>query len=301
MLMFCRPYASRTEQAFVDIYVASLPGAARDAYGNYHVRIGDSPIIWSCHTDTVHRHGGMQTIHYDPLTTIMALSKRSKRNGRNCLGADDTAGVFLCCEMVRAGVPGHYIFHRGEEVGGLGSSALAYHAPELLGDAQFAIAFDRRGIGDIITHQWVGRCASDRFAASLSDALHEIDSSLQYLPARGSYTDTAEYTGLVPECSNLSIGYFHEHTPDEMLLSAHTFALLAALCRLDQSALVAQRTPRPSSCADWSDWGWYDGFEYIDPGLPVQRSDCSLDPLHAKVQAALRRQPMDVWPIGRRI
>ena len=49
----------------------------------------------------------------------------------------------------------------------------------------------------------------------------------------------------VPECSNLSIGYANEHRNTEILCSHHTLRLLAAMVKLDTSALVVARVPEP--------------------------------------------------------
>ena len=45
--------------------------------------------------------------------------------------------------------------------------------------------------------------------------LDQYKVSSRYAGARGSSTDSAEFTHLVPECTNISIGYENEHTPNE--------------------------------------------------------------------------------------
>lgn len=251
MLSYCRPMDSPAECAFIARYVSSLPNVSQDQSGNYHVIIGESPVIWSCHTDTVHVHSGYQTIHYNASTDIVGLSRRSKAFSA-CLGADDTAGVCLMRLMILSGVPGHYIFHYGEERGGLGSSSLATIEPNLLDGASCAIALDRRGTADVITHQW-SRCCSDTFADSLAAELNK--GGLAYVPSdRGIFTDTANYTDLVPECTNLSVGYAHEHSTQETLDVAHLERLYYALCNLDQSALVFERLAGESDNDQWPLW-----------------------------------------------
>lgn len=247
MLTYRRPAGSQTESAFIDRFIAPLPNAGRDAFGNWHIWIGQSPIVWSTHTDTVHRSDGRQTVSYDPKTGRIGVSRRSKRGRRpedrsSCLGADDTAGVFLAVSMIRANVAGHYIFHYGEEIGGYGSSDLAMNAPDLLADARFAIAFDRKGYGDIITHQAFDRCCSDLFAHSLADQLNTTGNGLTFRPCdSGLFTDTANYTNIIGECTNLSVGYFDAHSRSETL-NAHFLArLLPALCAIDPDRLADMR------------------------------------------------------------
>ncbi len=266
MHTYRRPSGSATERAFIAAYVATLPNAYVDEYHNWHVVIGDSRILWSCHTDTVHRVDGMQTLHYDAATGVLGLSRKAKAHGSNCLGADDTAGVFICAQMVLAGIPGHYVFHHGEECGGIGSGDLSTYERDMLGRYDYAIAFDRRGTTDIVTHQRGMRTASDLFALSLAEAL-EAAGLPGYAEHDGVYTDTAEYADIIAECSNLSVGYAQEHSPNEMLNTQHTLRLLNAMLRLDQSALVADRDPSTFD-EPWQDYLSYD-LPIIDAEMPA--------------------------------
>ena len=55
MLAYMRPAGSKTEKAFIKRFIAPL-GAKPDNYGNYWLSIGQSNVLWSSHTDTVHKH-----------------------------------------------------------------------------------------------------------------------------------------------------------------------------------------------------------------------------------------------------
>lgn len=230
MLRYRRPTGSRTERTFIGEYLRPL-GLSQDKAGNLYRRIGDSPVLWSCHTDTVHSKGGRQSVRLiDGIATTTAA-------GSNCLGADCTAGVWLMAEMIRANRPGLYVFHRAEEIGGIGSSFIADKTPDLLAQSSVAIAFDRRGTGSIITHQAGGRCCSDAFAYSLGNAL-----GMGHAPdAGGTFTDTANYMHLIRECSNLSVGYHNEHKAKESLDTGYLIDLRDALLSLDGRDLIVER------------------------------------------------------------
>ncbi len=247
MLTYCRPAGSSADNAFREAFIKPTPGAYVDRFDNYHVTIGDAPrVLFSCHTDTVHRQSGRQTVHYDPTTGVITLSKRSRKHS-NCLGADDTAGCFVMLELIAAGIPGRYVFHYGEECGADGSRSLALHHESWLQETPIAIAFDRRGRHDVITHQSAGRCCSDAFAQSLANQL--TDRGLPYAPSdHGIFTDTANYTDAIGECTNLSVGYADEHRSSESLSVPHVFALIDALLTVDYGALVVQRKP-----GEWDD------------------------------------------------
>jgi len=254
MLTYRRPAGSDTERAFRLKYIETLPGnVTPDAFGNLHAYIGDGPyIMFSSHTDTVHRTSGRQSVHIAGGT--IGLSKRAIRAGSNCLGADCTAGIFIMSEMMRAGVPGHYVFHHAEERGGIGSSNAAADAPELFAGDLACIAFDRRGTADVITHQMSGRTAGDRFAQSLADVLHAAGLP-GYAPCdAGIFTDSASYTDLIGDCTNVSVGYQNEHTTRETQDVPHLFALADAMIGADLARLVFERKPGEIDPDDWGYW-----------------------------------------------
>ncbi len=266
MHTYARPAGSTTEARFIRRYIAPIKGSVRDAFGNWHVRIGPDtcPILFSSHTDTVARSHGRQRVILDR-NGMLSLDPADKARG--CLGADDTAGVWIMLELIRAGIPGHYIFHYAEERGAIGSGDLARNDPALLGNAQIAIAFDRAGTGDVITYQFGDRSASDAFAWSMADALSAVDPLLSYAPADGVFTDTASYVDVIPECTNLSVGYEHAHSYRETLDTGHLIALRNAMIALDYDSLVVARNPLESAfiTIDDADLSWDDINGITDP------------------------------------
>jgi len=207
-----------------------------DVFGNLHTRIGTAPIMWSCHTDTVHRTEGFQRIMVGDDGLIKLRPNRKGQFKSNCLGADDGSGIWLLLEMIEAKVEGLYIFHRDEETGGKGSAYIVEQTPELVKDILYAVAFDRRGTESVITKQRGRRC-SDNFGEGLAKALkmeHKIDDT-------GSFTDTANYYELIPECTNISSGYACEHGVSETLDLRYLYKLRIAILGLDISTLSVTR------------------------------------------------------------
>jgi hypothetical protein len=231
MLTYMRPHGSDTERAFINRYIRPT-GAAEDTFGNLWLTVGNAPILWCSHTDTVHKQAGKQRVLYG---ASVASADKS-----NCLGADCTTGVWLMLAMIRAKVSGTYLFHRGEEVGGIGSAWIAKNMATTLARYQFAIAFDRMGSDEVITHQAGWRCASEAFAGSMAKALAPLD----YTGSDGgSFTDTANYVEIIPECTNISVGYYGQHTKNEMQDIDHAIKLRDRLCTADFSQLVCERDP----------------------------------------------------------
>jgi hypothetical protein len=126
--------------------------------------------------------------------------------------------------MIKSGVHGVYCFFRGEERGGIGSSyaASALESSLKMGGnhpLQYVLAmvsFDRRGTTDVITHQCGGRTCSDEFGATLAYQLNAACSANKYSTSNaGVYTDSSEFSDIIPECTNVAVGYNLEHTKNE--------------------------------------------------------------------------------------
>jgi hypothetical protein len=254
MHTYARPHGSAIENEFRRRYLGEF-GPMRDPFGNLHVKIGDdSRVLFSCHTDTVADGAGRQTVYIDT-DDRLRLSRRSRQVKGACLGADDTVGVFLMREMIKAGIPGYYIFHYGEEAGCIGSRDLADDRAEWLRSSfDMAVAFDRKDTGDVITHQCGWRTASDKFATALAHQLNMTDRRLLYLPCdTGLYTDTNSYAELIPECTNISIGYSSAHGVHESVDVAHVLRLRQALLMVDWDHLPIDREPVSEWTDEWID------------------------------------------------
>jgi hypothetical protein len=57
------------------------------------------------------------------------------------------------------------------------------------------------------------------------------------------FTDTANYTRLIGECTNLSVGYFRQHGPTEHTSLAFAYRLRNALVAGDWTKLDFERKP----------------------------------------------------------
>ncbi|RWB08823.1 MAG: M28 family peptidase [Mesorhizobium sp.] len=251
MLTFMRPAGGVWEDAFVEKYLREPHRPIEDGYGNQIIDVGSKPnIVWSSHTDTVHYKGGLQNVIVTKKDGHARVAPGQKLS--NCLGADCTTGVWLMLEMIEAGIAGRYIFHRAEERGMLGSTWLAKNAPEWLKGIDAAIAFDRMGTTDVITNQ-CGNTASNEFATSLSSILGGA-----YKPSpNGVYTDTKAYAKIVSECTNISVGYYRQHSSQESQDLNHLKWLRDRMVQFDASTLVFKRDPAAAP-AD------YDPYDFMD-------------------------------------
>jgi len=257
ILSYKRPAGSKTEKEAIKKFIDVLPNVHIDGFGNRIVRVGtDNTTMFSCHTDTVHRTEGMQQPLYDPNKGEIFVQHDE------CLGADDGAGIVIMIALIKANINGLYVFHREEEIGGNGSNYIQQHTPELVDGILRCIAFDRRGTESIITHQGFERCCSDKFCEEFAQEL--MKSGKWFFPDNtGSFTDSANYTHLIPECTNLSCGYDSEHTSSETLDVVFVQELINALVNVDFDNLITERDP----CIEDYDLD-VDGYNY-DSYLPA--------------------------------
>jgi len=233
----------------------------KDRHGNYFVQIGDSRTIFASHLDTVSKSREKVTHKFE--------GDFIKTAGNTTLGADDKAGVAVMLWMMLHNVPGLYYFFIGEEVGCIGSGKAAASVFDFKGKYDRIISFDRRGTGSVITHQSWSRCCSDSFGDALAAELNK--SGLSYKKDDGGvYTDSAEFVDIIPECTNLSVGYYKEHTFEESQDIAHLSLLADACLSVDWESLPTKRDPgtrepKVSACSAGADYGYGD-FGYGSRG-----------------------------------
>ena len=235
----------------------------RDEHDNIICTTTPTGTLFSCHTDTMHRTEGRNRINVDDFGIVTAWTTERHqakvkpgmgfKSERDVLGADDGAGIYIMLRMIEEHIPGTYVFHANEEIGCVGSNAIAanpdypingYH----LGDFTHAIAFDRRGTSDFITNQLGTEMCSAEFRYELTSRLN-INTALSYKPAIGLVTDTAMYADFIPECINMSVGYYDEHTCDERLDLIHLETLLGVI--LDRQGMF-ENLPAARELPDYS-------------------------------------------------
>lgn len=269
-----------------------------DGTGNLHVdtrKTQANRTLFVAHVDTVHRVTGPNKIRKTQHVWYA--------HADSPLGADDGAGCAMLMHLLCGGVPAYYIFTQGEECGGIGAKAVAEDT-KLLAQFDRAIAFDRKGIDSVITHQGMGRCCSDAFANALSAALGS-DDRLMYSPDdTGVYTDTAEFVDVIPECTNVSVGYYSEHTSKESLDVLHLQTLADVCLRIDWDSLPTERDPSvvENKWDSWYAWGtqgsindWtypsrYDDYDKMDLRLAIQ------DALTGNYEFLIDLMAESVWP-----
>lgn len=162
---------------------------------------GDIPIMLVAHCDTV---------CVAPVTEICATAwDNDKQAGltnkeQAPLGADDRAGIFIILKIIADGYRPYILFTTDEEIGGVGAMAAADNI--FSPDIKFILELDRQGANDAAMYE----CGNEKFIEMLK--------SYGFEPVSGTFSDICFFA---PEwdiaATNLSVGYYHEHTPWETL------------------------------------------------------------------------------------
>lgn len=187
-------------------------GLTKDEFGNYYKIIGNSQTMFTSHLDTADRTKSKVNL----LSVMRDGDEIILTDGTSILGADDKSGVTVMLYMMSKNIPGVYYFFIGEERGGIGSHKVAndYHKFPHLKDLKRCVSFDRRNYYSVITKQSYRQCCSDEFATALAKELNKSGLKISLDPT-GIYTDSASFIDEIPECTNISVGYFSEHTSKE--------------------------------------------------------------------------------------
>lgn len=209
----------------------------RNGENFYHI-VGDGSdkTLFCAHLDTASKIG--QPIDHE----FEGCNIFTRSN--TILGADDKAGVMVMIYLIQQQVPGTYYFFAGEECGRIGSIQAA---KDITFFSKFdrAIQYDRRGYGSIITDQWGGPCCSDMFCDALAGEFRRENLKFESDPT-GSYTDTASFMEIIPECTNISIGYFGEHTTHEHININYAWQVARASANINWDLLPVERDPKKS-------------------------------------------------------
>ena len=227
---------SNHETDLIVFLQSMLPLSYLDTYGNLHCEIGQSQVMFVSHLDN----------HCESVKSVTHIISDDfiQTDGKTILGADNKAGVALMLHMIFEKVEGHYVFFKAEELGCLGSIAYKNESFKKLVNYSYCIAFDRAGTNDLVYCQNDINTASKDFAKNLCNTLYKIsDRKIELLPSdRGGITDSNTFKYLIPECVNISVGYFAQHTVFEKQNITYLKNLSDSVVKVDWQNLQTFRT-----------------------------------------------------------
>ena len=183
---------------------------------NYVYVKNESPLMLVAHIDTV-RHGTKVDIK---------INDNMISNSRGILGADDRAGVYMLLNVYSyvkevGGIVPQFLFTNFEESFGVGVSQFIKHGHLNKENVKFFIEADRLGRDQYVNYHY------------LPDPLAKFIESFGYRHAHGSYSDIHNLTATykIPSV-NISVGYYFQHTPSEILNWSYLNESLDKLIRI---------------------------------------------------------------------
>jgi hypothetical protein len=157
---------------------------------------------------------------------LVAYDRSGKRVGT---GGDDKCGIYVALKMLLSKHPCRAIFVQDEEIGCVGSSAVA---GEWGDDSSILIQADRRGNNDLIYHTNGTRIATPE----LVERVLALPECKGMKPEMGTLTDVGELCPLFEvQGFNISSGYYDAHTSRESVKLNElevTLSRVAAICKM---------------------------------------------------------------------
>ena len=162
----------------------------------YIVAKGNIPVALVAHMDTIYASSPKIFKYFENEGFIHGL------------GFDDRAGIFAIIKIIQSGLRPSVILTTGEEEGGIGATLLTLDYQESpIRDLNFLIELDRRGTNDCVFYH----CNNEKFIKFIEEYGFERNT--------GSYSDISFIMSQWKVCGvNISVGYYNEHTPSEILL-----------------------------------------------------------------------------------
>ena len=187
-----------------------------DAYGNLYIQKGNQARTVNC--VIAHLDINQRTITDD--IEIMQINDWilgvDRGTGKQIgLGHDDKTGVYFCLQALARFKNIKVFFPLDEEIGCLGSKA---SNADFFDNVGFMLQLDRRGKGDIS----IASNGNDLLTKDMQTELEPILADYDYKFIRTVSTDVGFLVGALDiQGTNISCGYYNEHSNEEVLNTVH--------------------------------------------------------------------------------
>ena len=164
---------------------------------DYLLAKGNIPVMVIAHLDTVFPKPPSK-IYYDAKEKVLWSPSG--------LGADDRAGVYGILHLLTHGFRPHICLTTDEEIGSVGARRMIYDFPKCPFYVKYIIELDRRGLNDCVFYD----CDNPNFEKYVE--------KFGFKTAYGTFSDISEICPAWKIAGvNLSVGYFNEHSAQEVL------------------------------------------------------------------------------------
>ena len=229
---------------------------------NIYATKGTGPFVCvASHKDTVHdiidkdKPNDLLNV-FELKGQLYAMSDDAQQVG---IGGDDKVGIWACLSLLREFDNIKAVFFCSEEIGCRGSREAKL---DFFSDCKFILQADRRGYGDFVT-DISGPISSQAF----QDFVLPIAQQWGYKFCNGGITDVGELSSnnVGISCANLSCGYYHPHTKNEIVVIDEALACLYLMEEIIKESeshgrFLHTMPPKPSynygARYGFNDWDW---------------------------------------------
>ena len=157
---------------------------------------GDTPVLFVCHLDTVHKTRPREFWFSKDLDKVRATEG---------IGGDDRCGVYLLTKLMKTRYKPHLLFTTDEEIGLIGVERFCDDFKDI--DVNCIIELDRKGSNDVVIYDDENKELCNKFI------------SLGFKEQSGSFTDISVLSPFYNISGvNLSCGYYNPHTSNEYVV-----------------------------------------------------------------------------------
>lgn len=196
---------------------------------------GDLPVLLVAHIDTYFDMPAPQPQDFTAHNGMILRTKYDYNSHRNA-GFDDRAGIAMIYYIIKHGYIPSILLCNQEEIGCWG--AVEFIKNHTIKDCpfKFLIELDRSGEKDAVYYD----CANESFKKFINDYGFE--------EASGSYTDIAVLAPMLQLAAvNLSVGYYKEHTEEELVCIPHWHSTAQKVCTILEDSTSTLLEPFPYS------------------------------------------------------
>jgi len=201
---------------------------------------GSHPVLLVAHLDTVHQK----------TPTLFYIDKTQSPDGdlwcEEGIGGDDRCGVFIITELIKK-LDCHVLFTEDEESGGWGAKDFCESG--IKPDVHFIVEFDRQGNSDAVFYA----CDNPEFTSFVEN--------YGFRKSEGTFSDISFIApALGIGAVNLSSGYYHAHSRQEIIRVADVDSIIERASRL----LSNVGTRYGYIARKYSEWDWESEVRFGD-------------------------------------
>lgn len=239
-------FCCMTDNEIIDTIVSEIYNQNKSVKveynSNYTYIKGNLPVLLVAHIDTFFDMPLPSMKDFKIQNGFLLHTIYEEGSGRNA-GFDDRAGIAMIYYVIQHGYFPSILLCNHEEIGGWG--AIEFIKTHTINDCpfKFMIELDRGGANDAVFYD----CDNFDFIRFISE--------YDFKTAKGSYTDIAVLAPMLQLAAvNLSVGYWREHSEEEMFVASYWYDTARKVCKILEDANSEEEDSFPYTTESRLSW-----------------------------------------------